>query len=128
MRRLLIGPLAASAAIATMLIGSATVASATHTVEIGDTGALLAKGAGVAVPVTVTCQPDTLPPSRSPVPQRVLGVRLRHTALGQPDRPGFGIRARDLQRHGADGERADHRLPGAVQARRRVGDCLVHAV
>lgn len=61
MRRLLIGPLAASAAIA-MLIGSASVASATHTVELGDTATLVAKGAAVLVPVEVTCSAGELPP------------------------------------------------------------------
>ena len=68
MRRLLIGPLAASAAIAVLLIGSATAASATHTVELGDTGTLLAKGAGVIVPVTVVCQPGTSPFPPFPFP------------------------------------------------------------
>ncbi len=68
MRRLLIGPLAASAAIATLLVGSATAASATHTVEVGDTGTLIAKGAAVIVPVTVTCDPSTAPPFPFPGP------------------------------------------------------------
>ena len=57
MRRLVIGPLAASAAIATLLIGSAAPASATHAVEVADSGTLVAKGAGVIVPVTVVCEP-----------------------------------------------------------------------
>ncbi|MCA1675268.1 MAG: hypothetical protein LC799_24780 [Actinobacteria bacterium] len=52
----------ASAAIASMLIGSATVASATHVVEVGDSATLLAKGAGLVVPVEVTCDPNQLPP------------------------------------------------------------------
>ncbi len=60
MRRLLIGPLAASAAMAALLVGSATAASATHTVEV-DNGTVLAKGAAVIVPVTVTCLPGTTP-------------------------------------------------------------------
>ena len=60
MRRLLIGPLAATAAIATLLIGSAGPASATHSVEVGDSGTLVAKGAGVLVPVTVVCQPGSI--------------------------------------------------------------------
>ena len=68
MRRLLIGPLAASAAIATLLVGSATAASATHTVELADTGTLVAKGAGALVPVTVTCEPSTFPPFPFPGP------------------------------------------------------------
>lgn len=62
MRRISIGPIVASAAIASMLIGSATVASATHVVELGDTAALLSKGAGLVVPVEVTCDPNQLPP------------------------------------------------------------------
>lgn len=62
MRRRMIGPIAASAAIASMLIGSATVASATHVVELGDTATLLSKGAGLVVPVEVTCDPNQLPP------------------------------------------------------------------
>ena len=61
MRRLLCGSLAASAAIAALVLGSATAASAAHTVEVEDTGTLLAKGAGVIVPVTVTCAPSTSP-------------------------------------------------------------------
>jgi hypothetical protein len=68
MRRLVIGPLAASAATAALLIGSATVASASHTVEVGDTGTLVAKGAAVVVPVTVTCQPGTTPFPPFPFP------------------------------------------------------------
>ena len=62
MRRLLIGPIVASAAIASMLIGSATVASATHEVDLGETATLLSKGAGLVVPVEVTCDPNQLPP------------------------------------------------------------------
>lgn len=62
MRRILIRPIAASAAIASMLIGSATVASASHVVEVGDTATLLSKGAGLVVPVVVTCDPNQLPP------------------------------------------------------------------
>lgn len=62
MRRFLIGPIMASAAIASMLIGSATVASATHVVELGDTATLLSKGAGLVVPVEVTCDPNQFPP------------------------------------------------------------------
>ena len=62
MRRFLIGPIVASAAIASMLIGSATVASASHVVELGDTATLLSKGAGLVVPVEVTCDPNQLPP------------------------------------------------------------------
>jgi hypothetical protein len=61
-RRKLIGPIVASAAMASMLIGSATVASATHVVEMGDTATLLTKGAGLLVPVEVTCDPNQLPP------------------------------------------------------------------
>jgi hypothetical protein len=61
-RRFLIGPIMASAAIASMLIGSATVASATHVVELGDTATLLSKGAGLVVPVEVTCDPNQFPP------------------------------------------------------------------
>lgn len=45
-----------------MLIGSASVASATHTVELGDRATLLAKGAGVVVPVEVTCEGQVPPP------------------------------------------------------------------
>ncbi|MCA1672626.1 MAG: hypothetical protein LC799_10630 [Actinobacteria bacterium] len=41
-----------------MLIGSPTAASATHTVALGGSGTLVAKGAGVVVPVTVTCAPS----------------------------------------------------------------------
>ena len=66
MRRLLIRPLAASAAIAIMLIGSATAASATHTVTLGESGALVAKGVAVVVPVTVTCAPSSFPGSPWP--------------------------------------------------------------
>lgn len=62
MRRFLIGPIVASAAITSMLIGSATVASATHMVELGDTATLLSKGAGLVVQVEVTCDPNQLPP------------------------------------------------------------------
>ena len=62
MRRLLIGPIVASAAIASMLIGSATVASATHVVDLDGTATLLAKGAGLVVPVEVTCDPNQFPP------------------------------------------------------------------
>ena len=66
MRRLLIGPLAALAASASILIGSATVASATHTVRVGDTATLTAKGAGVLVPVDVTCTGFGFPPPPFP--------------------------------------------------------------
>ena len=76
MRRLLIGPLAAAAASAALLVGSATGASATHTVEIGDTGTLLAKGAAVIVPVTVTCGPGTLPPFPVPGPSSSLSISI----------------------------------------------------
>ena len=68
MRRLLIGPLTASVAIATIVIGSATVASATHTVEVDDTATLQAKGAAVTVPVEVTCEPTVVPPFPFPFP------------------------------------------------------------
>jgi hypothetical protein len=60
-RRKLIGPIVASAAMASMLIGSATVASATHVVEMGDTATLLTKGAGLLVPVEVVNGHQDLP-------------------------------------------------------------------
>jgi len=66
MRRLLIGPLAALAASASILVGSATVASASHTVRLGDTATLTAKGAGVLVPVEVTCAGFGFPPPPFP--------------------------------------------------------------
>ncbi|MDQ3897424.1 MAG: hypothetical protein M3326_09325 [Actinomycetota bacterium] len=68
MRRLLIGPLAAAAASAALLVGSTSVASATHTVDVAATGTLVAKGAAVIVPVTVTCDPSTMPPFPFPIP------------------------------------------------------------
>jgi len=42
------------------------VASATHTVDLGDSATLVAKGAGVIVPVTVTCAASELPPPAFP--------------------------------------------------------------
>jgi len=69
MRRLLTGSLAASAAIAAMLVGSATAASATHSVQLDGTASLVGKGAAVTVPVTVTCAPSPYPgPFPSPFP------------------------------------------------------------
>jgi hypothetical protein len=66
MRRLLIGPLAALAASASILVGSATVASATHTVRLGGSATLVSKGAGVLVPVEVTCTGFGFPPPPFP--------------------------------------------------------------
>lgn len=85
MRRILVGPLVASAAIATMLIGSATVASASHTVELGDSGTLVSKGAGAIVPVTVTCDASALPPPPFPP---------------FPPPPGSGVQVQLSQRSG----------------------------
>ena len=68
MRRLLTGPLAATAGMAALVIGSATGASASHSLDIGDSGTLIAKGAGVIVPVTVECQAGTVPFPPFPFP------------------------------------------------------------
>lgn len=68
MRRYFVRPFAASAAIATMLIGSATVASATHAVEIGNSATLQSKGAALSVAVEVTCDPVVTDPFPFPIP------------------------------------------------------------
>ena len=67
MRRVLVGSFA-SAAIAALVIGSATVASATHTVELGDRANLVTKGVAVLVPVEVTCLAAPFPPPPVPIP------------------------------------------------------------
>lgn len=68
MRRILVGPLAAAAAIASLVVGSATVASASHAVELGDTATVLTKGVAVMVPVDVTCLGGPFPPPPFPFP------------------------------------------------------------
>jgi hypothetical protein len=90
MRRILVGPLVTSAAIASIVIGSATVASAQHTVELGDTGTVIAKGAGAVVPVEVTCLPSEIPPFPfPPFPGSGVSVQLTQRS-GNRIAQGFG--------------------------------------
>ena len=56
-----VATLASTAALATMLLGPASVAHAESGVDLGTTATLWAKGAAVLVPVTVTCGDTTFP-------------------------------------------------------------------
>jgi hypothetical protein len=89
MRRKLVGSLAAVAASAALVMGSATVASATHAIEVGDTGTLVARGAAVLVPVEVTCPVSTVPQPPFPFPGSGLSVTVNQRS-GNRIAQGFG--------------------------------------
>jgi hypothetical protein len=97
MRRILIGPLTTAVAVAGIVIGSATVAGATHTVEVGDRATTVAKGAAVIVPVEVTCSvapppppfPFPIPPPPPPFPGSSVGVSVTQRS-GNRIASGFG--------------------------------------
>lgn len=68
-------PVAAAAAMATVLIGPGTAAAAQATMSIG-TGSLVAKGVAVSVPVEVTCDPNPFLPTASNSVMVVLKERV----------------------------------------------------
>lgn len=72
--KLAAAPLAGAAAIAAVLAGPAAMAGALETLNLGDTGELVARGAAVLVPIEVTCGEASPSPFASSV---VVQVRQR---------------------------------------------------